>query len=77
MRGIDKETQTAIDGLYNGTLAHSIKKNSKYAMTGALLFGLVGMVVASFTGQSKILFGIGGVALGLTTGYITANKTKN
>lgn len=76
MRTNNKELEEAVQSVYSGSLSAKIKKNTSYAMTGMFIGGIVGMMVASFLGQSKLL----GIAVGATAsglgGYLISNSKK-
>lgn len=83
---VNKETKLAIDGIYNGTLAHSIKKNSRYVLTGVAVGVVGGMMLAAVFRQSKLLFVLGGGFIGGVAGAMMTppekekekeSKTKN
>ena len=71
---MDAETQAAIDGIYNGTLAYSIKKNAKYALTGIAIGMIAGVMVAGLMGKGKLMFGLAGAVAGGSLGYIITPK---
>jgi len=69
------ELSEITQAVYSGSLADKIKKNASYTMTGIIIGGFVGAMVASFLGKGKVigaLIGAGAVGLG---GYAMA-KTK-
>lgn len=73
----DKEKlEEAVQGIYSGSISAKIKKNSSYAITGMFIGGVVGMMIASFMGQSKLV----GIAVGASVsglgGYLIANGSK-
>lgn len=67
---MDKEILLAAEGLYDGSLAKSIMRNSKYALTGFAIGALAGVVISMFTGKSRLLFAIAGGTVGGGIGYI-------
>lgn len=72
---MDEKTRHAIDGIYNGTLAYSIKKNSKYVATGVIFGSMLGFFVAGIFGGSRLKYaalgGLAGAGMGM---LVTPNK---
>lgn len=62
-----------LTAIHNGELAESIQKNTRYVITGFILGFTVGYVIATITGGSKFLFGIGGALVVGGAGYKIAN----
>lgn len=75
----DRKTQDAIAGIYNGTLAHSIKRNSRYAVVGFAVGFIGGFLIAGWIGKSRLVGGLIGAGTGTGLGLIMSpkNKTKN
>lgn len=67
---MDKEVLLAAEGIYDGSLAQSLLKGSKYALTGFAVGAFFGVVLAMFTGKSRLLFAIAGGTIGGGVGYI-------
>ena len=72
-----KEVRTAVEALYSGRLAKDIKSNASYALTGMAIGAVVGMIVASFAGKSRLLFGMGGAVVFGGAGYLISSKKED
>lgn len=72
---MEDEVQEAIQKITDGTLASQIKKNMKFATTGMILGGVIGIGIASFTGRCRLCFGFWGALAGGGIGYLTSGKT--
>lgn len=64
----------AIESVYTGKLAKDIKSSSSYALSGVMFGAIGGVLIASFLGQSKLIFGLGGAAVAGIAGYVIAKK---
>lgn len=71
---VDVKTKAAIEGIYNGTLAYSIKKHAKYTMVGVAVGVIGGVLAASFFKKSKLLFALGGGVVGAGAGILLTPK---
>ena len=62
---LDDSTKNAVAGIANGTLADEIGSTMKYSITGIFVGMALGILIASLTGNSRMLFGLcGGIAGG-------------
>lgn len=74
---MEKEVLEAAEGIYDGSLVESLMKGSKYALTGFAIGAGIGVLLAMFTGKSRILFSIAGGVAGAGVGYLaTPNKVE-
>lgn len=64
----------AVESVYTGKLAKDIKTSSSYALSGMMFGAIGGVLIASFLGQSKLIFGFGGAAAAGLAGYLIAKK---
>ncbi len=71
---MDKETLAAIENINSGGLAEKIKQNTKYAATGVAIGAVAGFLLASLTGNGKLMFSALGAVAGGGIGYITSPK---
>lgn len=74
---LDDKTKELANGIYDGSLASSIKNNMKYAMTGAVAGGIIGFILASLLGKSKLVFGLTGAVVFGAGGYLMSPNDKN
>lgn len=73
----EEKLEQAVQSLYSGSMSAKIKKNASYAITGAFLGGVVGMMIASFMGKPK-LYGIAiGAGVSGLGGYLIAKNSKH
>ena len=73
---LDEKTKELANGIYDGSLASSIKNNTKYAMGGAAAGLIIGIIVAGFFKKSKLVFGLTGAAVFGAGGYLMAPNDK-
>lgn len=73
---LDEKTKELANKMYDGSLALSIKNNTKYAMTGAAAGLIIGFIIASFTKGSKLVYGLAGAAVFGAGGYLMAPNDK-
>lgn len=73
---MDEKTQAIVADVYNGNLAYKIKNNIKYAITGVFVGLAAGVIIASFAGKSKLIFGLLGAGAGGGLGYLIAPSKK-
>lgn len=73
---MDEETRQRMEQIYSGNLATSLKNNTKYAMTGVFVGLAIGVIVASFTGKSRLTLGLLGAVAGGSVGYIISPSEK-
>lgn len=73
---MDDEIQQAIAGIHDGSLAASLQRNLKFSMAGVVFGWAAGILLATLTGNSRMLFGISGAAVGLGVGYIGSAAKK-
>lgn len=76
MPDFDEKTQQAIESITDGTLASGIKKNMKYATTGMILGGIIGIGIATFTGRCRLCLGFWGAVAGGGIGYLTSKPEE-
>lgn len=69
---MDPEVEKAIIAVQDGTLASSLKKNMKYTATGIAIGGCAGILLAVITGKPRLMFAIGGAAIGGAGGRLMA-----
>ena len=69
---MDEKTQEAIEKIADGSLAAGIKKNMKYSTTGIAVGAIVGIVIATFMGKSRIVYGVVGAIGGGVLGRVCA-----
>ena len=72
----DAKLEEAVQSLYSGSMSAKIKKNSSYVLTGMFVGGVVGMMVASFMGQSKMMGILIGAGVSGVGGYFMADDKK-
>lgn len=74
MPELDKKTEEAIVDIMSGRLARTMNKSMKFAGSGFLIGAAIGIVIATFNGGSRFVYGfVGGVAAG-SLGYIVSPK---
>ena len=69
---LDKETKAAAIAIQNGSLAAGLKKNMKYTATGIIVGGCVGVLIATISGKSRVMFAVGGAIIGGAAGRIAS-----
>jgi len=72
VKGLDKETKSAIIAIQNGTLIESLKKSMKRTTIGLAIGGAAGILIATFTGKPRMLFALGGAAIGGMAGKLSS-----
>lgn len=73
---MDPKTQEAIAGIHDGSLAASLHKNLRFSLAGIAIGWAAGIVIATLTGQSRVMFALSGAAVGLGVGYISSGTKK-
>ena len=71
-----EEINEITQGITSGSLASKLKSRSSYSLNGIGIGAILGFMVATFTGKSKLLYMIGGAAVGGAGGYLMGNKLK-
>ena len=69
---LDKKTKDAAISIQNGSLAEGLKKNMKYTATGIIVGGCVGVLIATLSGQPRLMFAVGGAIIGGAAGRIAS-----
>lgn len=59
-----EKVKETIQRISDGTLASQIKKNMKFSTTGIALGAIAGIAIASFSGGSRLGYGLGGAIVG-------------
>lgn len=72
-----EEVSQIVQGVYSGSLANKLKNNSSYSLTGIGVGAIGGMILASFFGKSKLIWGLGGAVIGGAGGYFMSNKLSD
>lgn len=73
---LDQKTRAMAEGIYDGSLAYSIKKNTQYALTGIAVGAIAGFILGSLLGKNKFVFGLAGAVIVGAGGYLIAPKTS-
>lgn len=63
-----------VTGIQNGTLAAQITKNAKFVMTGAVIGGIAGFLLATVMGRCKLCIGFWCALAGSSVGYLYAQN---